>query len=147
MSRQLPSVSIIRPHLARVGRSHILSLPGIIPTEAVVNLSMQLPHTTNSRQAVLQHIQPPRYRVTYHRNTILILRHENQPSQTLPQHRPRVLLRPVGDHMVPSEWHHHIILIGIQFKHSPFFRIDRAVSNIVECPGARQHFLRNFAGS
>lgn len=27
---------------------------------------------------------------------------------------------------------------GIQFKHSPFFRIEKAVSNIVECPGARR---------
>lgn len=24
---------------------------------------------------------------------------------------------------------------GIQFKHSPFFRIEKAVSSIVECPG------------
>ena len=24
---------------------------------------------------------------------------------------------------------------GIQFKHSPFFRIDRMVSNVIECPG------------
>lgn len=26
-------------------------------------------------------------------------------------------------------------LLGIQFKHSPFFKIERAISNVVECPG------------
>lgn len=29
----------------------------------------------------------------------------------------------------------HVLALGIRFKESPFFRIDQAVSSIVECPG------------
>lgn len=55
----------------------------------------------------------------------------------LPQqpHPPPVLPRQVSGVRHEFSRTRLILFQGIQFKHSPFFRIEKVVSSVVECPG------------